>query len=43
MPANEDWGRRGRKYTPNAEELVYMIEFNQNRKNKDFNEKINQS
>ncbi len=43
MPANEDRGRRGRKYTPNAEELVYMIEFNQNRKNKDFNEKINQS
>ena len=37
QPSNEQRGRRGRKYTPNAEELVYMLEFEHG--NSPYNEK----
>ena len=40
MPANEHRGRRGRKYIPKAEELVFMIDFNNNRSEKNYNEKL---
>ena len=41
-PSNEDRGRRGRKYAPKAEELVFMLEFDQGSNNA-YNEKLTQS